>query len=140
MRRLDGRLVSRGVPRGALEETRAQIAEHHRFREPSPRLVEASEALCRARGLRRGVTQGGTPQKGAPRVADGDVRGGSGGGDIDALAGPGAADGIDFEVLETAVRWQAFGLTARLVEPRLNAYRGLLSTTDKIPAGNLAIR
>ena len=44
--------------------------------------------------------------------------------EIDALAGPGAADGIDFEVLETAVRRQALGLAARLVERRLNADRG----------------
>ena len=41
--------------------------------------------------------------------------------EIDALAGPGAADGIDFEVLESAVRRQALGLAARLVERRLNA-------------------
>ena len=41
--------------------------------------------------------------------------------EIDALAGPGAADGIDFEVLGSAVRRQALGLAARLVERRLNA-------------------
>ena len=41
--------------------------------------------------------------------------------EIDALAGPGAADGIDFKVLESAVRLQALGLAARLVERRLNA-------------------
>ena len=41
--------------------------------------------------------------------------------EIDALAGPGAADGIDFEVLESAVWRQALGLAARLVERRLNA-------------------
>ncbi len=44
--------------------------------------------------------------------------------EIDALAGPGAADGIDFETLETAVRRRALGLAARLVEGRLNADRG----------------
>ena len=102
--------------------------------------MEASEALCRAR-LAAGRDAGqNPPRKGAPRVADGDVRSGSGGGDIDALAGPGAADGIDFEVLETAVRRQALGLAARLVERRLNADCGFLSITDKIHAGNLAIR
>ena len=41
--------------------------------------------------------------------------------EVDALAGVGAADGIDFEALETAVRRQALGLAARLVERRLNA-------------------
>ena len=44
--------------------------------------------------------------------------------EIDALAGAGAADGIDFDALETAVRRQALGLAARLVERRLNADRG----------------
>ena len=43
--------------------------------------------------------------------------------EIDALAGPGTADGTDFERLETAVRRQALGLAARLVERRLNADR-----------------
>ena len=63
VRRLGGRLLSRGVPRGALEETRAQIAEHHRFKELSRRLVEASEALCRAR-LAAGRDAGRNAQKG----------------------------------------------------------------------------
>ena len=39
------------------------------------------------------------------------------------MAGAGAAHGIDFEALETAVRHQALGLAARLVERRLNADR-----------------
>ncbi len=44
--------------------------------------------------------------------------------EIDALAGAGAAEGIDFDALETAVRRQALGLAARLVERRLNADHG----------------
>ena len=47
--RVDGKPLTRAIPRDALEQTRAQIAEHHRFKELSRRLVEASEALCRAR-------------------------------------------------------------------------------------------
>ena len=39
--------------------------------------------------------------------------------EIDALAGAGAADGIDFEALETGVRRRALALAARLVERRL---------------------
>ena len=40
------------------------------------------------------------------------------------MAGVGAADRIDFEAFEAAVRRQALGLAARLVEGRLNADRG----------------
>ena len=49
MRKSGGKHVNRGIPKDALEQTRAQIAEHRRFRELSRQLVEASEALCRAR-------------------------------------------------------------------------------------------
>ena len=49
VRQVGGRTVNRGVPRDALQETRAQVAEHKRFRDLSRRLVEANEALCRAR-------------------------------------------------------------------------------------------
>ena len=48
VRSVGGRRVNRGVPRAALEITRAQIAEHARFKELARRLVEASEVLCRA--------------------------------------------------------------------------------------------
>ena len=40
--------------------------------------------------------------------------------EVDALVGPGAADGVDFEAIETAVRRRALGFAARLVEGRLN--------------------
>lgn len=63
MRRVDGKTVTRGVPRAALEETRAQAAEHKRFKALSRRFVEASEELCRAR-LKAGRDAGRTPQKG----------------------------------------------------------------------------
>ena len=63
MRRVGGKTVTRGIPRGALEETRAQIAEHKRFKELSRRLVEASEALCRAR-LKAGRDAGRDAKKG----------------------------------------------------------------------------
>jgi len=41
--------------------------------------------------------------------------------EIEALVGPGAVDGLDFEAIETAARRQALQLTARAVERRLNA-------------------
>ena len=56
-RSVGGRRVNRGVPREALELTRAQIAEHARFKELARRLVEASEEFCRAQ-LRAGRSAG----------------------------------------------------------------------------------
>ena len=67
VRRRGDRLVSRGVPRGALAETREQIEEHARFKELSRRLVEASEELCRAR-LKAGRDAGRGAQKGGSAV------------------------------------------------------------------------
>ncbi len=67
MRRVGGKTVTRGVPRAALEETRAQVAEHKRFREVSRRLVEASEALCRAR-LKAGRDAGRDAKKGGSAI------------------------------------------------------------------------
>ena len=67
VRRVGDRIVSRGVPRGALAETRAQIAEHARYKVLSRRLVEASEELCRAR-LKSGRDAGRGAQKGGSAV------------------------------------------------------------------------
>ena len=68
MRKVRGKTVTRGVPRAALDETRAQVAEHRRFRALSRRLVEASEALCRARlaagrDARRDAEKGGSASR-----------------------------------------------------------------------------
>ena len=49
MRKFGGKHVNRGIPKAVLEETRAQIAEHRRFKELSRRLVEAS-GNCAGRG------------------------------------------------------------------------------------------
>ncbi|MDE0659732.1 MAG: hypothetical protein OXI79_08810 [Gammaproteobacteria bacterium] len=61
-RSVGGRRVNRGVPRDALELTRAHIAEHARFKELARRFVDANEALCRARlkasGERENATKG----------------------------------------------------------------------------------
>ena len=47
--RVGGKTRTRVVPRMALEETRAQIAECHRLRELVAELIEVSEEVCRAR-------------------------------------------------------------------------------------------
>ena len=66
-RSVRGKRVNRGIPRDAVEQTRAQVAEHARFKELSRRLVEASEELCRAR-LGAGRDAGRGPEKGGSAV------------------------------------------------------------------------
>ena len=44
--------------------------------------------------------------------------------EVEALVGPGAADAVDLEAVETAVRRRALGFAARLVEGLLNADHG----------------
>ncbi|MCY3818626.1 MAG: hypothetical protein OXH52_04575 [Gammaproteobacteria bacterium] len=76
-RNVGGKRVNRGIHGRALDETRAQLAEHERFKDLSRQLVEASEELCQAR-LKAGRDAGrDAKKKGAPRDADGDVRGAS---------------------------------------------------------------
>jgi hypothetical protein len=43
--------------------------------------------------------------------------------EIEALVGPGALDGLDFEAIETAARRRALQVAVRAVERRLNAHR-----------------
>ena len=62
-RSVGGRRVNRGVPRHALDEARAQLAEHERFKDLSRDFVEANEELCRAR-LKAGRDAGRTAKKG----------------------------------------------------------------------------
>ena len=47
--RVGGKTRTRVVPRAALEETRAQIAECQRLRELVAELIEVSEQVCQAR-------------------------------------------------------------------------------------------
>ena len=66
-RSVDGKRVNRGIPEDGIDQARAQIAEHKRFKELSRRLVEASEELCRAR-LKAGRDAGRDAQKGGSAV------------------------------------------------------------------------
>jgi len=45
---VDGKTVTKIIPAHAVETTRQQIDEYHRFRELGQKLVEASERLCDA--------------------------------------------------------------------------------------------
>jgi len=66
---------------------------------------------CVAGGLARGREKGGFKEALAAEVTA----------EIEALVGPGAVDGLDFEAIETAARRQALQLAARAVERHLNA-------------------
>ncbi len=69
----------------------------------------------RARSTRGGLERGG--QKGGFKTAlEAEVVA-----EIEALIAPGAADALDFEAVETAVRRRALHVAARAVEQRLNA-------------------
>lgn len=48
-REVAGKTVTKVIPSGAVEATRAQIAEYKRFRAMMKELVETSERLCEAR-------------------------------------------------------------------------------------------
>jgi hypothetical protein len=59
--------------------------------------------------------------------------------EIEALVGPGAVDGVDFEAIETAARRQALQLTARAVERRFNADSSdHMDPTVRCDCGNMA--
>ena len=62
-RSVAGKRVNRGIPEDGIDQARAQIAEHARFKELSRRLVEASEELCGAR-LKAGRDAGRGAKKG----------------------------------------------------------------------------
>ena len=59
-----GKTVTRSIPEAAVERTRAQIAEHRRFRALAAELVEVSEQLCQARLAEGGGEEKKTPSRG----------------------------------------------------------------------------
>ena len=64
--RVNGRALTRAIPREAVAETRAQIDEYKRLRALTAELVEVSEGLCHAR-LAAGRETGREVKKGASR-------------------------------------------------------------------------
>jgi hypothetical protein len=69
----------------------------------------------RPTGRARGGSAGGGQKKGFSEAFAAEVVA-----EIDALVGPGAANGLDFEAIETAARRRALAVAARAVERRLN--------------------
>jgi len=70
----------------------------------------------RPTGRARGGRRGGGQKGGFKEAFDAEVIA-----EIEALVGPGAVDGLDFEAIETASRRRALQVAARAVERRLNA-------------------
>ena len=64
--RVNGRALTRAIPREAVAETRAQIDEYKRLRALTAELVEVSEGLCHAR-LAAGREAGREVETGASR-------------------------------------------------------------------------
>ena len=64
--RVNGRPLTRAIPREAVARTRAQIDEYKRLRALTAELVEVSEGLCHARLAARGDA-GREAKKGASR-------------------------------------------------------------------------
>ena len=64
--RVNGRPLTRAIPRKAVAQTRAQIDEYQRLRALTAELVEVSEGLCQAR-LSAGRGAGREVKKGASR-------------------------------------------------------------------------
>ena len=114
-RTVGGRTQSRFVPAEQADLVREQIAAGQQFRAPRGGVLGGLRALGRRparrpRGRRGGRKRGLCAAFAAEIVAE-----------IEALVGPGAVDGWDFEAIETAVRRQALRVAARAVEQRLNA-------------------
>ena len=64
--RVNGRALTRAIPREAVAQARAQIDEYRRLRALTAELVEVSEGLCHAR-LAAGRDAGKAAKKGASR-------------------------------------------------------------------------
>ena len=66
-REVAGKTVTRLIPANAVEATRVQIAEYHRFRTMTKELVEISERLCDARLAQGGAASQEATKKGASK-------------------------------------------------------------------------
>lgn len=66
-RGVEGKTVTRIIPSHAVERTREQIAEFHKFRELTRKLVEVNERLCDARLRTDAARSDSTAKKGASK-------------------------------------------------------------------------
>ena len=108
--------MTRVIPASAVAQTQEQIAEHQRLRRLVGELVEVSEGICEALLPGRDVRRGGRKKGGFKEAFAAEVVA-----EIEALVGPGAADGLDFEAIETAARRRALRWRLARSSSRLNA-------------------
>ncbi len=67
-RAVHGKTVTRVIPPGAVDQTRAQIAESHRFRTLARALIDVSDTLCDARLAAGAVDPHGPAKRGASQA------------------------------------------------------------------------
>lgn len=67
-RAVHGKTVTRVIPPSAVDQTRAQIAEYHRFRTLARELIDVSDALCDARLAAGAVDPHGPAKRGASKA------------------------------------------------------------------------
>jgi hypothetical protein len=117
-RKVEGKTLTKALPAGeAVERTRQQIAEYRRFRKLTRELVETNVQICDLQ-LRGPKQEAATKVK---KTALGEVLGHDLREEIERLVGGEAAQAMEFEAVETAVRRQTLRFAARVVEQRLNA-------------------
>jgi hypothetical protein len=111
-----GKTVTRVIPAGpAVERTRQQLNEYHRFRELVQQLIAVSEQICdlevrQAAGSATALKKTSFDELLAAEILY----------DVEALFGRQTLQALDLEALESALRRQVLGLAAVVVEQRLN--------------------
>jgi len=75
-RAIEGKTITRIIPAEAVEKTREQIAEYHKFRELTRELIEINERLCdgllksgteRSEGAKKGASKKSSRTKSPPK-------------------------------------------------------------------------
>ena len=107
--------MSNGVPDHTVERTCAQMQKCKRFQELVKEMIDVSSAVCHAQ-TKAGKAVNKTSDEGCASKFGGEIIQ-----EIESLIAPGAANGLDFEAVETATRRLILAFAARLVEQRLNA-------------------
>ena len=117
VRTIGGRTRSRLVPAAQADVLRQQIEAGQHFRKDVGGLLAGLRTVGRRGiGLRRGELARGRQKKGLKEAFHAEIVA-----EIEGLIGPGVADALDFEAIETAARRQALAVAARAVEQRFNA-------------------
>lgn len=113
---ISGKTVTRIIPAGAaVDRTRAQLEEYHRFRRLVQQFTTVSEQVCDLQ-LRQSELDDTKKKSTLDGLLAAEILW-----DIEALVGRQSLAELDLEALESAVRRQALRLAGRAIEQRLNA-------------------